>query len=149
MIGTAAAGTCFVTGSNAMSAASAMSKKSHEQCWGEHLWTKAPGQDLIPRLLREFHNIVKEGPSEESYKIFIQEPPKSISEELSYKHPQYRASSRSSRKDPSADFTRIFTLLTRTTRPWSRSSCQGFETDKILIEDLLERILQGPHTRTS
>ena len=78
IIATAAGGTCFGTRSNAMS--------TH--------------QDLIPEphtrtsTVREFQKIVKEGPSmyRGSHKIFRQEHPMSIPEELVDKH-QCRASS--------------------------------------------------------
>ena len=50
-------------------------------------------QDRLTASLTKLIMIVIEGPSRGSYKTFIQETPKSIPEELSYKH--YRASSRS------------------------------------------------------
>jgi hypothetical protein len=76
MIGTAAAGICFGTRNNAMS--------TH--------------QDLIPepftRTYKTIQKIVQEGPSinKGSHKIFRQDLPMSIPEELSDKH-QYRTSS--------------------------------------------------------
>jgi len=50
-------------------------------------------QDRLTASLTKLIMIVIEGPSRGSYKTFIQETPKSIPEELSYKH--YRALSRS------------------------------------------------------
>ena len=84
----------------------------------------------------------------ESYKILKQEPPKRISEELSYKHLQYMASARSSCKD----------LLERILpgsphKIFSQFTCQ--RSCKDLLEDLtrvstryshkdLCKIMQGP-----
>ena len=77
-----------------------------------------------------------------SCKILIEEPPKSIPEDLSYKHLSYMASARSSRKDL---LGRILpgspqVLLTRT----CTRSCKNLLQQRGLHQDLHKIFLEGP-----